>query len=88
MEAFFGIEKRLADFQFGQASGFEEINQFHIHFIDTYNNTPHWAHKKRKDKKLKPLEVLGWVRGDNISPEDLHRAFNEFMFPRVAVMGA
>jgi transposase InsO family protein len=84
IEAFFGIESRLADFQFNKASDFEEINQFHIHFIDDYNNTPHWAHKNRIDKKLSPLEVLGWVRGDNISEPVLHRAFNEFMFPRMA----
>ncbi len=62
----FGILKSgthpMADFKFEQAQTFEEIQQRHAQFIDTFNTTRHWAHRDREDGRKTPKDVLSWVQ--------------------------
>ena len=82
IEAQFKVQLRLADFQFEQAQTLEEIQQLHAQFIDTFNTTPHWAHRDRQDGRRTPEAVLSWVRGRHVEPERLRRLFQEVRFSR------
>ena len=42
----------------------------------------HWGHRDRQDGRHSPAEVLGWVSGGQISPEELHRVFYSTRFGR------
>ncbi len=76
------IQLRIADFKFEQAKTFEEIQQLHAQFVDTFNTTTHWAHREREDGHRTPAQVLAWVQGRLIEPERLQRLFRYVQFTR------
>jgi transposase InsO family protein len=78
----FKIERRLADAHFEQAEDFTEIQERHAAFIETFNTTPHWAHRERTDGLHTPVEVLGWVRGRALAPDALPRALHQVQVER------
>ena len=43
---------------------------------------PHWAHRERDDGRRTPVEVLGWVKGRRVDPDQLRRLFGEVQFLR------
>ena len=49
IESQFKVELRLADAHFERATTLEEIQERHAAFIETFNETPHWAHQQRAD---------------------------------------
>jgi hypothetical protein len=69
------VQLRLADFQFEQAQTLEEVQNAHAAFIDTFNTTPHWAHRQRADGCRTPVDVLGWLRGRVVAPKRLRELF-------------
>lgn len=73
---------RLADYKFETAQTFEEIQERHAEFIETFNTTPHWAHKERADGRRTPIKVLDWVRGRAVDPEKLQHLFQTIRFNR------
>jgi hypothetical protein len=83
IEAQFKIQLRLADAHFEQAQSFAEIQERHAQFVQTFNNTPHWAYQQRSDKLRTPAAVLGWVRGRKVTPEELQKAFRHLQVERV-----
>ncbi len=83
IEAMFKVQLRLADATFERAEGFEEIQQQHARFVETYNTTPHWAHREREDGVRVPVDVLGWVRAREIEPDVLHGALRHLQVERV-----
>ena len=83
IEAQFKVQLRMADAHFEQAQTFEKVQECHAAFIEMFNTTPHWAHKNRPDKLRTPVEVLGWVRGSAIEPEELRRALRHLQMERV-----
>jgi transposase InsO family protein len=83
IEAQFKIQLRLADAHFEQAQSFVEIQERHAQFVETFNNTLHWAHRERSDKLRTPAAVLGWVRGRKVTPEELQRALRDLQVERV-----
>lgn len=83
IEALFKIELRLGDATFEQARTFEELQQHHAAFVETYNTTPHWAHRERPDGLRTPVETLGWVRGREIETDLLRRALRQLRVERV-----
>jgi len=83
IEAQFKVQLRMADAHFEQAQTFEEVQERHAHFVENFNNTPHWAHRNRPDKLRTPAEVLGWVRGKEIVAEELQRALRHLQWERV-----
>ncbi len=81
-ETAFNIQRRMADFHFEGAESWEELLQAHDRFVADYNVQHHWAHRERKDGKLSPREVLGWLTEVRHHPEDLERAFFSTRFTR------
>jgi putative transposase len=75
IEAQFKIQLRLADAKFEQARTLEEIQNRHAEFVETFNTTPHWAHRERADEKRTPEQVLSGSRGRIVEPGELQRIF-------------
>jgi len=82
-EAQFKIQLRIADATFERTKGFTEIQEQHAAFVETFNTTPHWAHRDREDGLHAPVAVLGWVRGGEIVAGALQRALHEVQVERV-----
>ena len=82
IEAQFKIELRLADAAFEQAAGLVEIQEQHAAFVETFNTTPHWAHRERADGLRTPEETLGWVQGRELAPDALLRALRPLQVAR------
>jgi len=83
IETQFKIELRLADAHFEAATTFEEVQARHAAFIETYNTTPHWAHRRRADGRRTPVAVLGWVRGREVAHAALADSVHHVQLERV-----
>jgi hypothetical protein len=77
IESQFGIQARLGEYHWQRCKTIEEAVEFHRDLIRDHNRLPHWAHHRRNDGKHSPLEVLGDVRGKEVEPVDLQRAFGQ-----------
>jgi transposase InsO family protein len=86
IEAQFKVELRLADAHFEQASTLEEIQERHGAFVELFNTTPHWAHRKRHDRLRTRVEVLSWVRGAEVDQDLLQRALRHLQIERVVTL--
>ncbi len=88
IETGFNVQRRMADWHFAQAHTWEELVAGHEKWVADYNYQVHWGHRDRQDGQHSPAEVLGWVSGSQISPEELHRVFYSTRFGRkVDVLG-
>jgi hypothetical protein len=83
IEAQFKVQLRLADFKFEHTQTLDEIQTLHAAFIETFNTTPHWAHREREDGRRTPVEVLEWGRGRSVERTALRRLFGEVQFLRM-----
>ena len=83
IEAQFKVQLRLSEEAFAQAETFEEIQERHATFVETFNTTPHWAHRERDDGLRTPVDVLGWVRGADVEAAPLQRALRHLQAERV-----
>jgi transposase InsO family protein len=82
IEAQFKVQLRLADFKFEQAQTLEAIQNAHADFIETFNTTRHYAHRKRVDGYRTPVDVLGWLRGRRVEAQELRQLFRRSEFLR------
>lgn len=82
IEAQFLIQNRLADARFQHASSLEELERHHAEFIQTFNTTPHGAHRNREDGRRTPEAVLSWVRGMSVDLDYLRRLVQEMQMIR------
>lgn len=82
IEAQFKVQLRLADFKFEQAQTLGEVQNQHAEFIETFNTTPHWAHRNRAAGDRTPVDVLGWRRGREVEPKRLQELFERTGFLR------
>ena len=82
IEAQFKVQLRLADYHFEQAHTLEAVQHQHTAFLETFNTTPHWAHRTRADGHRTPVEVLGWLRGRIVEPQRLRELFGRTEFLR------
>ncbi len=82
VETGFNVQRRMADWHFAQARTWEELVAGHEKWVADYNYQVHWGHHDRQDDRHSPAEVLGWVSGSQISPEELHRVFYSTRFGR------
>ena len=82
IEAQFKVQLRLADFKFEQARTLDEVQAAHADFIETFNTTPHWAHRQRDDDRRTPVDVLGWRRGRVVEPKRLRQLVGRAEFLR------
>ncbi len=83
IETQFNVMRRMADWHYGQARTWADLQHVHDQFVVAFNYQPHWAHRARQDNRLSPAEVLGWVTGKLRTPEELHRIFYTTRFGRV-----
>lgn len=83
IEAQFKVQVRLAEVAFQRAADFHEIQDRHAAFVETFNTTPHWAHRERDDGLRSPVEVLSWARGQAVVPADLQQALRHLQVERV-----
>jgi len=77
IESYFGIEARLGEYRWERCKTIEAAQEFHGELIRDYNRLPHWAHRRRDDRKYSPLAVLGTAKGKHVEPADLERAFGQ-----------
>jgi hypothetical protein len=82
IETQFNVQRRMADWYFVQAERWSDLKDAHDRWVVDFNYQSHWAHRERGDSRLSPAEVLGWVRGQQYSPEEVHRAFYTTRFGR------
>jgi len=82
IEAQFKVQLRLADFKFERAGSLDGIETEHHNFIETFNTTPHWAHRQRRDGARTPAEVLGSMVGRRVDTGQLERIFKSVQFER------
>jgi len=82
IETHFNVRRRMADWHFARAETWTELVASHDQFIADYNYQVHWAHRDRQDSRQSPAEVLGWVRGVQRDPVELHRIFYATRFGR------
>jgi transposase InsO family protein/transposase len=82
IEPQFKVQLRLADFKFEQAKTLDEVQNEHAAFIDTFNTTPHWEHRKRADGHQTPMAVLSGLKGRPVEAKRLRQLFGRTEFLR------
>ncbi len=82
IETNFNVQRRMADWDFSKATTWAELLAIHDQWVVNFNNQSHWAHQERDDDHRSPRDVLGWVCGRTIAPEQLHRVFYRTRFGR------
>ena len=82
IETHFGIQRRLADFHFAQATTWGGLQRVHDRFVRDYTEQEHWAHRQRPDGKRSPGEVLNWVIGTPHDPARLAQLFAPVRYAR------
>ncbi len=82
IETTFNVQRRMADRDFAKATTWGELLAVHDQWVVDYNYQVHWAHQERDDDRRSPRDVLGWVSGREITPEELHRLFYRTRFGR------
>ena len=63
IETAFNVQRRMADWDFAQATTWAELLAVHERWVVNYNYQSHWAHRQRADGRRSPANVLGWVSG-------------------------
>jgi putative transposase len=66
IETCFNVQRRMADWDFGRAQTWQELQERHAAWVHDYNTQEHWAHQKRQDGRRSPKDVLGWRTGKRI----------------------
>jgi len=82
IESQFGIQARLGEYGWARCTRIDDAVEFHRELIRDHNRLPHFAHRKRDDRRHAPLEVLGGARGREVEPATLHRAFSRMNWQR------
>jgi hypothetical protein len=82
IETAFNVQRRMADWNFGQAQSWQELQELHAAWVHDYNTQEHWAHQRRQDGRRSPKEVLGWHTGKRVGEEELARIFAPACFWR------
>ncbi len=83
IEANFGVQARMADWDFARAATWAELAEAHDRWVAHFNFRDHWAHRKREGGTRSPAGVLGWVHGRAVASEELHRVCYRTRFGRV-----
>jgi putative transposase len=76
------VQRRLADWHVAQATSWPELLAAHDRWVVDFNYQVHWAHRERAAERHSPVEVLGWVHGRQVTPEELPRIFYATRFCR------
>jgi putative transposase len=82
IETAFNVQRRMADWDFAQATTWADLLTVHDQWVVNYNYQDHWAHRQRDAATRSPAAVLAWVHGRACPPEALHRVFYATRFGR------
>jgi transposase len=82
IETQFNVQRRMADWHVARATTWSELVAAHDRWVVDFNYQVHWAHREREDGRHSPAEVLAWVCGRQVTPEELHRIFYSTRFGR------
>jgi hypothetical protein len=82
IEANFGVQARMADWDFRNATTWADLLAVHEQWVANFNYQVHWAHRRRQDGRHTPEGVLNRMSGRPFTPEALHRAFYTTRFGR------
>jgi putative transposase len=82
IETTFGIQRRMADWDFAQATSWTELQWAHDRWVDAYLGEEHWAHQHRRDGRRSPGDVLDWVAGTPHDTAELDRLFAPVRYAR------
>lgn len=82
IETAFNVQRRMADWDFTQATTWADLLAVHDQWVVNYNYQDHWAHRQRDAATRSPAAVLAWVHGRGCPPEALHRVFYATRFGR------
>jgi hypothetical protein len=82
IETQFKVQARLSDADFAQARTLDEVQAQHAAFIETFNTTAHWAHRRRGAGERTPTDVLGGAQGRPLDPAQLRSLLRDRQFPR------
>ncbi len=83
LETQFNVQRRMADWHFARATTWADLVAAHDRWVVDFTYQAHWAHREREDGRHSPAEVLAWVCGRQVTPEELHRIFYSTRFGRV-----
>jgi putative transposase len=75
IETNFNVMRRMADYDYAQATTWTELQAAHERFFKNYNQQSHGAHDDRPKGRRSPATVLGWVHGVWCGTADLDRLF-------------
>ena len=82
IETTFGIQRRMADWDFAKAETWAELQHVHDRWVDNYDHEEHWAHQHKREGRRTPADVLAWVMGAPHEPEELARLFAPLRYER------
>lgn len=82
IETMFNVQRRMADYEFEQATTWTALQTAHDTWVNAYNHQAHWAHRVRDDGRETPAEVLDWTYGTVWDEAALHYAFYATRFGR------
>lgn len=82
IEAMFGVQRRMADWDFAAARTWDALQHAHSRWVEAYLGEDHWAHRHRPDGRHSPAEVLNWVMGTPHEPDELARLFQPVRYDR------
>jgi transposase len=82
IESQFGIQARVGEYYWERCRSIAEAVEFHRQLIRDHNRLPHFAHRKRTDRRRTPLDVLGQRRGKEVSSAELNQAFSQKFWRR------
>ena len=67
IETAFNVQRRMADWDFAQATTWAELLAVHDHWVVNYNYQDHWAHRHRDEATRSPAAVLSWVAWSRVA---------------------
>jgi putative transposase len=82
IETAFGIQRRMADWDFARAETWAELQHVHDRWVEDYDQQEHWAHRHHQEERRTPAGVLSWVIGTPHEPDALARLFAPLRYER------
>jgi transposase len=82
IETNFNVQRRMADYYFGRATTWDELEQRHAAWVHDFNSQEHWGHRQRQDGRRSPAEVLDQMTGREFSDQELTRIFAPLLTSR------
>jgi transposase len=82
IETTFGIQRRMADWDFAKAETWAELQHVHDRWVENYDQEEHWAHQHKREGRRTPADVLAWMAGTHRDPDELARLFAPLRYER------